>query len=63
MFLVLRKNNIILFACIVLVSFFTFSLWLNRANEEIIPNEAVATFAAPTSGRVVVIDAGHGALC
>lgn len=63
MFLVLRKNNIILFVCIVLVSFFAFSLWLNRGDAEVAPNEAVATFAVPTSGRIIVIDAGHGALC
>ena len=63
MFFVLRKNNIILFICIVLISFSTFSLWLNRADRETASNEAIATFAAPTSGRIIIIDAGHGALC
>jgi len=60
MFVVLRKNNIILFICIVMVSFMTFSLWFNREEREVESNEAIATFAVATSGRVIVIDAGHG---
>jgi len=59
MFIVIRKSNIILLACITLISFYTFSLWLNRAEPA---EEAIATFAASTSGRVIVIDAGHGGI-
>jgi len=59
MFLVLRKNNIILFICVTLLVWGGTALWLNRAEE---PDEAIAAFASPTSGAVIVIDAGHGAL-
>ena len=55
MFIVLRKNNIILFTCIVLITYFTCKI-LIRDREQ----TSVATFAIPTEGKVVVIDAGHG---
>ncbi|MCL2837937.1 MAG: hypothetical protein FWE04_02570 [Oscillospiraceae bacterium] len=60
MFIVVRRSNLILLVCIMLTSFYAFSLWLNRAEPA---EEAIATFASPSSGRVIVIDAGHGALC
>jgi len=56
MFIVLRKSNLILFSVIVLVFGYTVSLWATQGETE----EVVATFAAPASGRVIVIDAGHG---
>ena len=59
MFMVVRKSNLILLACIVLVFGFTVSLWFGNATEHS-NDEAIAAFAVPTSGRVIVIDAGHG---
>jgi len=58
MFIVFRKSNLILFSVIILVFGYTVSLWATRSDAE----EAVATFAVPASGRVIVIDAGHGGM-
>ena len=55
MFMVLRKNSIILFACVVLILSGAVTLMLTR-NEP----EDLEAFALSASGRVVVIDAGHG---
>ena len=59
MFVVIRKSSVILMACIMLVFGYAVSLWVGGDELEAV----VATFAAPTSGRIIVIDAGHGALC
>ena len=55
MFVVIRKSNLILAAAIILIFGYTVSLWFGGAEHEIVP-----AFAVPTSGRVIVIDAGHG---
>jgi len=64
MFIVLRKSNLILALCVILVLGYSVSLWVTRGDSDFASGnaeeEAVATFATPASGRVIVIDAGHG---
>ena len=55
MFFVLRKNDIILFALIAAVAYFTAALWLSGNR-----GKYVETFAVLADGKTVVIDAGHG---
>ena len=59
MFMVIRKSNIILLACILLVFGYTVSLWAGNGAENEAVQAVVLTFAVPTSGAVIVIDAGH----
>ena len=60
MFMVLRKSNIILAVCIMLVFVYTALLWLGGGGRNEAIEAVVPTFAAPTAGAVIVIDAGHG---
>lgn len=53
--IVLRKSRILLIMILVFISVFTFTLSRDNIN-----NKTIETVSLPVSGKVVVLDAGHG---